>query len=379
MPKVILHVGLPKTGSTALQKTLLACTPQLKKAGVLYPKHDLHKQDFLVTYLYRKVPATQMGRFILREADTWEARREIYHLLRGDPGYRQEVKRSVQARAAELWGQLVDKGGAECVQKIVLSDELLANAPDTEETRAHVRVSMAELSDDITVVAYLRSPVPRFLSGAGQKLKTLQGVPRIGEKSYAYKATLERLNALGLGPLKLHVYGRETLVNGDIIADFQHHYLPEITETLNADLSGETNENISAEAMVIFQSLLSAVQSKKTSKMHHLRSANPTQSKRVKKEIFRIDQAVDGFTKPALREEAVTRIIDAQAADLLWLRDTHGIAFSDVDYDRLSPDMPNDPASLIRVQDFCVVDSDRLEEMLQELFAALPKLEKVLR
>ena len=38
MPRVFVHCGLHKTGTTALQQFLLAVSPSLLKLGILYPR-----------------------------------------------------------------------------------------------------------------------------------------------------------------------------------------------------------------------------------------------------------------------------------------------------------------------------------------------------
>jgi hypothetical protein len=45
MTRVVLHVGPPKTGSTAIQSFLFEQRPKLKRLGILYPRSGLKNQD----------------------------------------------------------------------------------------------------------------------------------------------------------------------------------------------------------------------------------------------------------------------------------------------------------------------------------------------
>jgi len=178
MPELVLHVGFPKTGSTALQKVLSSCHEQLREKGVLYPGNDDgHKHDFLVPYLYQATPLTAVRRIILKTETERDARRSIFNRAKTDPAARKELQDRVHAFAKEQWDDLVEQTKAKDVQKVILSEELLCNPPEDADTVAHVQSSLAEISDSITVVAYVRSPASRFPSGVGQRLKTLQRVP----------------------------------------------------------------------------------------------------------------------------------------------------------------------------------------------------------
>lgn len=369
MPELILHVGFPKTGSTALQKVLRACQDQMREKGVLYPgDDDWHKHDFLVPYLYLSTPLTAMRRIVLQSETDRDARRSLFARAKNDPAIREELQDRVYDFAEERWDRLVEEAKAKDVKKIILSEELLCNPPEDAETIEHVQSSLAEISDNITVVAYVRSPASRFLSGVGQRLKTLQRVPTLGEKT-SYRASVKLLSDLGIGPVKVHNYSRDQLVDKDITADFQSHYIPEVSERLVAPPEkGEANENISAEAMVIFQSIKG------------FREAdNPAQLRRAKMEIHKLDQEIDGFTRPQLLPEARQALIYSAREDLRWLREEHGIEFGDVDYDDLDTPTELRGEDLRRVQQFCVVDKPRLREMRRQLRSELPGIRKLRR
>ena len=56
--RIILHIGMPKAGSTALQAALAAARRPLGKAGVLYPKGAFN-HNFLVAGI---APVNRLGR-----------------------------------------------------------------------------------------------------------------------------------------------------------------------------------------------------------------------------------------------------------------------------------------------------------------------------
>lgn len=381
MPKVILHVGMPKTGTTALQNTLDANKDSLLKKGVLYPTYGLSKQDFLVPLLYKSQPFNLVARTALKAQDKSERRRAMRE-MKQDPAKREAIRKRVDETAEQNWQDIVAKSKANDVKRVVLSEEVLGNgnAPDDAETVENIRGIMAQLSDDITIVAYLRNPASRFLSGAGQKLKTGQLLPRAGLNTYNYRPAIENLENLGIGQIKLNDFDRDALIDNDITADFQAKYIPEFKGKLETPADAVVNENISAEAMVLFQKLLVHVSStdEKTSKMQLLRAIGPARAKKLQREMYKLDREVGGFSKPKLRPEAADLILSMQADDLHWMKEKYSVSFADIDYDTLKQAQDPDTTILENVSTFSFVDEARLEELNARLNEAMPEAQKLM-
>jgi hypothetical protein len=207
--KLVLHVGPPKTGTTAIQGALIQNRKALLEAGALY-------------FIDETEPAWALPMMFLRKQKMHPALRQHFWSLK-------------QARAwsERAWIQLGNQIERHRPHTVILSSEhFVEPRMDFDGLQARLR----EVSEDIHVVAYLRDPASHYCSVIDQHIRggmRLDDLQTPWSYEYPQVRLLSRYHTL-YGPERMTVqsFDRRHLRDGDIVADFQQV----LTGTLGLDL-----------------------------------------------------------------------------------------------------------------------------------------------
>lgn len=334
-----LHIGMPKTGSTALQETLLASHDELLRQGVLYPRVPDPSFNNHRLLLVGTTPLKKLPRHIRRsysEADLDARKAEFLRAVRSD-------LRTQDPRA------------------LVLSSESLFR----NFTPEGQRVLMAGLGkigvqpDNTTVVAYVRRPADRYLSGLQQHLKASWKITP--PEPAHYRANLEQYESLfGNKAVSVVPFRREALIGADIVTDFLARFLtPYGVDRDRMAPVGAVNEALSSEGIDIQRAYRAA--------FHHDDDDRHTPDSL---QLFKALQAIDaelGMTRPRL-VDGIADLVDYAGTDPLWMRERFGVEFPDFDYARLERGaLLAPPARAWRLDELMVIDRARQAEMLARL------------
>ncbi|WP_417743885.1 hypothetical protein [Salipiger sp.] len=221
MPTLYLHVGLHKTGTTTLQKTLHDNQDALARQGVLYPRTGLSQQ-----------PAN------------W-GHHELSYALR---------KRET---AQEMWTALRREADAAALPKLVVSSEEFSLLPGPGLPGAEPFKLIAKFFEgyEIRLICYLRPQSELIASLYNHNVKSVGEQSGIMEFIARVAPRLEYHNylniaALGLGGAKTIIvrrYQKVHMTDGDIVAD--------MAELIGVDASGfrrpkaPLNSGLTAEGM----------------------------------------------------------------------------------------------------------------------------------
>lgn len=344
--QTILHIGMPKTGSTVLQDRLRASGPALAARGVLYPENPpgcpFNNHRLL---LFGFVPFDKLPRHI----------RKI-------PAYRPET---LAADYAAFRAHLAAQVAEARPERMILSTESLFR-----DLGGGARRALAEALGPygpVTAAVYLRRPSAYYLSALQQHFKSSHKVapPRV-------PAPLKVLRAYGalFGPKAAHprIYDRSLLAEGDIAADFLAAYLPGAGLGA-ADLApaSRTNESLSAESMDI----LRAYRADFHGERDNVSAPDSSQLVRV---LARIDGLAEA-PRPRLRPE-IAEAVDYANPDALALRDQWGLVFPGLDYARLGrirlhdrglPALLRDRLRPWRLEEIVPIDRDLQQAILGRL------------
>ena len=335
MKRLVLHIGHPKTGTTALQSVLSAnANKLLEDAAVLYPTRTVPTE-------YKHALAIPW----LLQADNDSIRRRAR--LAGN---------ELETLSKGYWESLVQETQQRDASTVILSAEgfwsILRKVPDDQAKR--FRNNLYAIADHVTVVAYIKSPASYFLSRINQKLRNYRSVmlPRVDYIS----AAMQNWENLGFDAYSWRIFDRKSLINEDIIDDFCGHHLPSSLDASTLTRSGveQANSSVSNEALVILEAI-TAQQPILSEDLY-----DPRRSKIVS--ILRqADAAVGGNCRPSLTRAAHDGIV-AHSKDLQWLGE-RGLHFSDIGPSLINSTAHSLPERFTSVADFCPIDPDRLESL----------------
>lgn len=354
MPRLLLHIGHPKTGTTALQSVFSAnAKTLLSEASALYPTQtepQEYKHSFAIPWLFR--------------SDNDAIRRRSR--LSGE---------ELQAMSKRYWQSLCTEIQQTRHDISIISAEGFWSIarPADHEQKTFARNALYEIAGEITVVAYLKSPISYFLSKINQKLRNFKPVtlPRADYISGAINAW----ESMGFDHYSWRIFDRKLLSNQDIIDDFCTHHFPGSLSgaTLKRDGIEQANSSVSNEALVILEDLTST---------HTIlrKDIYEPRRHRIVEIIKQADQAVGGMTRPSLKASATNAIL-SRSRDLHWL-EQRGLFFPDIDKKEVSQEEHDEiPSTFTCVSDFCPVDADRLaalrshiERDIEALFRPASKL-----
>lgn len=349
MTRLLLHIGHPKTGTTALQSVLSAnAATLLQEASVLYPTKTTpseYKHAFAIPWLLN--------------ADNESIRRRARS--GGD---------QLKATSQDYWTSILAEIKETSPEQLILSAEgfwsILRRAPAEQIT--FFRNKLYDIADHVQVVAYLKSPASYFLSKINQKLRNYRPVslPRSNYLSLA----MQGWEGIAFDDYAWRIFDRKLLRNQDIVDDFCSHYLPASlsSSALSRDGVEQANESVSNEALVLLEELVE----------HHpiLRDDvyDPRRSRAVAL-LRQADHQIGGSRRPSLTEKAQAGII-SRCRDLAWLQ-SRGLTFPDIDPALINhPPTVELPESFTCVSDFCPIDAERLGDLRD---ATTKDLDKLLR
>jgi hypothetical protein len=318
--KVIVHIGMTKSGSTALQHGLSANRKALLAAGYYYPFSE-----------YNSIKHELLGAAI---ANTLSTRNLLVRKFKGN-------KEGVKSKAESWINNVCKQINRHKPHTLILSDESMFGALAREGAAQELASLLKGISNDIHIVAYLRSPSAHYLSSSQQRLKAAYNLrpPR----PVAYRNTIESCARNITGIISLYAYSRKNWPSQDINEHFASEFLNGFS--LKTKESADKNTTISAEGMSILADYR---------KSFH-KNSNDVFTKDtgvLLKALTEVEHKV-GAGRPRLHE-SLKDAVDHCSVDLLWLRDAYSIVFENINYDLISPrDIGFKPH---RVEDICTVN-----------------------
>lgn len=346
MTRLLLHIGHPKTGTTALQSVLSANAKKLlDEASILYPT--------------RTTPSEYKHAFAI----PWLLGLENEAIRRRGRCKNEQLKELSQ----RYWESLVQEIRDTRPEHLILSAEgfwILRKA--SEEKISFFREAIQSIASEVSVAGYLKSPASYFTSMINQKLRNYREVflPR---PNY-YRSAIQAWESVGFNHYSWRIFDRSQLSNGDIIDDFCTYHLPPTfqAESLNREGVEQANSSVSNEALIILEELVQERPILRENIYDHRRS-------KVVDILRDADRSVGGQCRPSLTEQAKASII-RRSQDLDWLRE-RGLNFPDVDPALISQRHEDENhEQFTGVADFCPINRDRLADLRA---ASLPQINQL--
>lgn len=203
--KIFVHAGMPKTGSSSIQKTLAANRELLRSQGVVYPRFGPD------TALYQK------------QLDShWMLAAQIHE----DPEHFQKIGRSTETNKLALCeidalSQLhTALASAAPDDVVVLSSENFGAKRSTTGLQDILYPVLSKYSSDISCLAYARPPKSHFPSSVQQRIKRaeIKGIcPDTWMSTHVTR--YKNLEHVFGTTLTIRLFDRSLLKSADVVAD----------------------------------------------------------------------------------------------------------------------------------------------------------------
>ncbi|MFU8863554.1 MAG: hypothetical protein ACNA7O_06535 [Rhodobacterales bacterium] len=220
--EAIIHPGMHKTGSSSIQATAVSIKPD----GWIFPDN-------------------KTGNFSGRFALLFEDNPEDYHAFKARGMNADAVEVDRQKRLVQLENQL-RKGSAEGLNALFSAERISTSPLDSIQRLADL---YRKHGYEPRVVAYVRRPISFMQSAFQQRLKlTLNDLKTNAMLWPNYRKRFEKLDQVfGRENVKLNVFDRSTLKQGDVCIDF----FGQIGIDLSVEQVVRVNESLSLPACAL--------------------------------------------------------------------------------------------------------------------------------
>lgn len=198
-PRLIIHIGDPKTGSTSIQQALYGKTWSAAGHSIAYP-------DIL--------NALPLARALL-------------------PGSPPKLRK-------DQFGKMAQWLSRQSAEIAVISSEHFAPIPPTK-LKAAIKTFFPDYIDDLRIIAYVRPHIPRLLSSYTQRVKA-RGLKQdfetfcqstLDDRRFHYTSRFLSWQAEFGEAFTLRPMLRDALYRGDVVADFLYQAIGSDNFTLN--------------------------------------------------------------------------------------------------------------------------------------------------
>lgn len=318
-PRLILHIGHPKTGTTSLQNYLLNNSSELLKVGYLFPVRHAPSANHVI------LPAGFVKKELL-----WKNHSQFYRFL--PAFYEGDFRR--------FWAALLDDIKKHDPHTVILSAEQLF-----KDYSALSHMPMGDFFRNyfstVTVVAYIRSPVPDYFSRLAQRIRTGNPIP--APSCRPIREVISFYSSQFPGSVEVHPFDRKQLRGGDILHDFISRYIPPALPAVLGTKNRALNSSLPWSLLSVLQQIRQITQPDRQP---------PNLSTKA-----RINQAIKDYLHLYPNEPIyeiglkpdVVEYISRSAIDHLWLREQFGVEFSDLDYALIAP-LPSPYASEVSLE-----------------------------
>lgn len=222
-----LHVGMPKTGTTTIQKFLASNRSQLQDQGFLYPRSVGNNSNHL------KLAAFAM------DADKADDLKTIMRLFTPAQVYKFRQKLVTDFR------QEIE---AEDCNKVILSNEHCSTRLTNKHEIENLKEFLCQFCDDVRIIIYLRRQDESLLSAYSTAVKVGRSeplsLPNQKERllRYNYWEILEKWDSVfGKDKISVKIFERDQLFKGDLLKDFNQ----EIKLDINDKFIFQSDANLS--------------------------------------------------------------------------------------------------------------------------------------
>jgi hypothetical protein len=325
MTALLLHIGSPKAGSSAIQASLEQCSKQLcRSSGVLVLPSNPYNRPMPSGFLAAcHLSVEQLPRYLAarhrRDPEQFQQDLVCYQQLLANL-----LRFGVQAHPSPLRARLRQLKAAllrRPARPALLSSEYLFRLPPAQIARLRDWFE-AQGVRRFRLLVYVREPISAYGSFLQQWLRLSDDYAPYNPWLWHYqvKQQLEAWEGV-FGPEALVVrpFEREQLVGGSVVADFYNQCSRWFDQPISGPEVSAVNQSLSIEALTLVQELLQAVPPSR-------RLESDWTSGMAKFLRLLRQQSAALPCAPVQVQPAVCRLVrDRHSDDMAWLAERHGI------------------------------------------------------
>ena len=290
--RLVLHIGMGKTGTSTLQSELAAQARMLAEHGICYP-------------VVSRAPDHSALNCLVRPLD--RVPRQYRTTRRNDED-------AMRRFGEETWSSILRRVRSSGAEVTVLSSEHFFYLDRDEVTR--LRDLLAGEFSEITVVAYVRSPPDYYVAVMQQVVRASDRIVSPADYRIPLRNCLERHRG-AFGDLVVRAFDRDRLVAGDVVADFAAVGFPNGPSLRRDERRPDVNETMSAEAMCILQQFRSW-------RYPDRNDVFDADTVRVREGLSAVAEVIPQ-TRARLRPTLAEIVYENHRADIEWLATEFGI------------------------------------------------------
>lgn len=371
MTSLLLHIGSPKAGSSAIQASLLRAAADLQQHGLLVLPPNPYRRPLPSGFLAAcYLSVEQLPRYLAarqrRDPDRFNRDIKDYLQLLAD------LLRFGHPASAWRWRARLQRWIASGLRRpslpAVLSSEYLFRL-SVEQICELRRWFEAQGIRRFRVLVYVRDPVSAYGSFLQQWLRLTDDLTHYNPWNwhYPFRQQLEAWASVFAPPeLVVRPFCRDQLCGGSVVGDFYDQCSSWFEQTLVGPEPSSVNESMSIEELTLLQELLQAVPPER--RLEADWTVNMSKFLRLLRR-----QALELDCRPAQLQPWVRRLVgERHAADLEWLREQHGITFPGASPPERLASLP-DETSHFCLHDLLVPPTDRarVEQLRQRQLKAV--------
>lgn len=327
MTALLLHIGSPKAGSSAIQASLVQAAEELRRRhGLIVLPPNPYRRPLPSGFLAAcHLPTQELPRYL-----AVRQRQEPQQFQRDLAAYQQlvaDLLRLGKPARSRPWQARLQRLAVDGVRRpatpALASSEYLWRLPVAEIRRLRQWFEVLGIRR-FRVVAYVREPVSAYASFLQQWLRLSDELEPYDPAVWVYRFRehLEAWSAV-FSPDELEVrsFRRDVLQGGSVVSDFYGQCSQFFACSITGPEPEAVNESLSIEALTLVQELLAAVPAESRLQA----SWTSSMSKFVR--LLR-QEAAELPCEPVQLQSWVIRLVwERHQQDLEWLKQTHSIDF----------------------------------------------------
>lgn len=304
--RAIVHIGMPKAGSTSLQNSLADTRGLMIKEGVLYPLiKGMGNNHFL------------LGAMLSGRLSDYRIYKNIYNnndYAKIKSSFLKSINKQINSYKPKV---------------IILSAESLSPYPVCKRAQVLYTI-LKNWTDEISIVYYVREPVTLYISTIQQQLKASSKFDNPYEFNANYQNTIKEYEKVFPGKIIILPFEPSNFFNNSIYHDFIINNLPELFNRIKDINFSIKNRSLDVETSYCIQKFRIFNYPENDDEFN---ISTNLYNKILLDTQIEIKQETNN--KKKLKDKYKEIILKNNYDDLVWMKNKYNIIFKNINYDAI--------------------------------------------